>query len=249
VNRFSLVLCLISLIAGVSRAGLAGPAVSAPSPTLAVREPTTVCASHILVRYWGSLGASDLRTSPVARAIAEKILARVREPGADFEAIGHESEKAYPDILYERTGPFGHGKMEKPFEETVFALQPGQIADHLIVTIHGFHIIRRNPTIHCREILIAYQGASRALVTRTEVEARKLAETVRAEALKPGADFAALARRYSDAPDAANGGDVGVFDRRMMIQSFEDAAFALKVGELSPVVETRFGFHIIQRIE
>ena len=77
---------------------------------------------------------------------------------------------------------------------------------------------------------------------------KALADKIRAEAMQPGADFAALARRVSEAPDAARGGNVGVFDRGMMIKSFEDAAFKLEIGDISPVVETRFGFHIIKRI-
>ena len=61
------------------------------------------------------------------------------------------------------------------------------------------------------------------------------------------ADFAALAKQYSDDPGGKNGGDLGTFKKGAMTPAFEDAAFKLKVGEISGVVETSFGFHIIKR--
>src|SRR5690606_35033729 len=65
--------------------------------------------------------------------------------------------------------------------------------------------------------------------------------------LRDGEDFAALARRYSDAPGSAElGGDLGWFRRGRMVQEFEDMAFALGEGAVSPVVESDFGFHIIK---
>jgi len=224
-------------------------AAPAPSPTLAANEPTTICASHIVVHYWGARGASEVRTSSAALEIARQALVKAHEPGADFEAVGHEFEKKFADVIFERLGPFGRGTMEKAFENAAFALKPGEVSDSITSTPFGFHVIRRNPSVRCREILVAYSGASRATVIRAKDEARRQAETIRAEAAQPGADFAALARRYSDAPDKIRGGDVGVFDKGMMIGPFEKAAFALKVGETSPPIETRFGFHIIQRIE
>lgn len=236
-------------IVALEAIAIGAPAASETSSTVAANEPTTICASHILVRFWGSRGATIVRTSDTALGIARQALAKALAPGADFEAVGREFEKAFPDVTFEHLDPFGRGKMEKNFEDVVFALKPGQVADFITTTPYGFHIIRRNPTIRCREILIAYSGASRATVARTRDEARRLAESLREEAIKPGTDFAALARRSSDAPDRTRGGDVGVFDKGMMVGPFEKVAFALKVGDISPVVESRFGFHIIQRIE
>jgi hypothetical protein len=98
-------------------------------------------------------------------------------------------------------------------------------------------------------ILIAYQGATRSSATRSKDEAKKLAEQLLAR-VRAGQDFAKLATDHSDDPTAkARGGDLGFFDRSRMVKPFADAAFALKPGEVSAVVETDFGFHVIKRTE
>jgi hypothetical protein len=74
---------------------------------------------------------------------------------------------------------------------------------------------------------------------------RRRAESVRAQLTS--ANFADLARRYSDDGSKQQGGDLGVFPRGMMVKPFGDAVTALKPGEISNVVESQFGFHIIQR--
>jgi peptidyl-prolyl cis-trans isomerase C len=64
-----------------------------------------------------------------------------------------------------------------------------------------------------------------------------------------GADFAEVAKKNSDCPSKENGGDLGVFSRGEMVKPFEDAAFSQDLNAVGPIIETEFGFHIIQVLE
>jgi peptidyl-prolyl cis-trans isomerase D len=89
-------------------------------------------------------------------------------------------------------------------------------------------------------ILISAEGSDKAA-------ARKKAEEILAKVRAKPTDFEKLAREHSkDTGSAAQGGDLGFFGRGMMVKPFEDAAFALKEGEISNVIETDFGAHIIK---
>ena len=105
-----------------------------------------------------------------------------------------------------------------------------------------------------KEVLSARTNASEAevdayIAAHPELDPKQLkakAEEVLAK-LRAGGDFAALAKENSaDPSNKDKGGDLGWFGRGMMVKPFEDAAFALKPGELSGIVETQFGYHIIK---
>jgi parvulin-like peptidyl-prolyl isomerase len=110
--------------------------------------------------------------------------------------------------------------------------------------------VARGPAeIAASHILISYQGAMRAApyVQRSKDEALKLAQDLRARALT-GEDFTALAGEFSDdRGSAAQGGSLGKFRREQMVPEFSSAAFALEIGDVSEVVESPFGFHVIRR--
>jgi peptidyl-prolyl cis-trans isomerase C len=89
--------------------------------------------------------------------------------------------------------------------------------------------VKPEQEIHARHILVA-----------TEAEAKEVAER-----LKKGEDFATVAKEKSK-DTSAEGGDLGFFARGQMLKPFEDAAFALEVGQVSEPVQTQFGWHIIK---
>ena len=87
--------------------------------------------------------------------------------------------------------------------------------------------------VHCAHILV-----------KTEKEANMVLER-----LKKGEKFANIAKAVSLCPSKKRGGDLGTFGRGQMVKEFENAAFALQKGEISPIIKTKFGYHIIRRLE
>lgn len=102
--------------------------------------------------------------------------------------------------------------------------------------------------VAARHVLVAWRGAVGAQPSqrRSKEEARTRADEA-LQKLRAGEDFGKIARAYSDDGSATQGGSLGAFGRGEMDAAFERAAFALAPGQLSELVETPFGYHIIQR--
>ncbi len=111
-----------------------------------------------------------------------------------------------------------------------------------------------NDSVRASHILIKHKDSRRPsswkeeTVTRTKEEAQMELEKIH-ELVKNGEDFAKLAAEESHCSSAKKGGDLGPFPRGAMQKPFEDAAFALKVGEISEIISTDSGLHIIKRTE
>jgi hypothetical protein len=105
--------------------------------------------------------------------------------------------------------------------------------------------------ISAQHLLVMYQGAKSAArsIKRSKEEARiRAGEAL--DAIKRGQDFDKVVSAYTDEPGgAARRGSLGRFSRDKMVKAFSDAAFALQVGEISSVIESPFGFHVIRRLE
>ena len=87
--------------------------------------------------------------------------------------------------------------------------------------------------IHCAHILV-----------KTEKEAQAAMER-----LERGEKFANIAREISLCPSGKRGGALGTFGRGRMVKEFEQAAFTLQKGQISPTVKTKFGYHIVRRLD
>ena len=101
---------------------------------------------------------------------------------------------------------------------------------------------RHGEMIGARHILIQ---VPKEATEEQKKQAREKIESVLKE-IQAGKDFSELAKTVSDCPSKTRGGDLGYFGKGQMVPAFENAAFALKDGEISPVVETQFGYHLIQ---
>ena len=87
--------------------------------------------------------------------------------------------------------------------------------------------------IHCAHILVGNEKGAKSVLTR----------------LEKGDKFGNIAKEVSVCPSKKRGGDLGTFGRGQMVKEFETAAFALQKGQISPIVKTKFGYHIIKRLE
>jgi peptidyl-prolyl cis-trans isomerase D len=119
-----------------------------------------------------------------------------------------------------------------------------KITDLEINDYYEYHIDKfsQPDQVKARHILFKLNPSA---TKEEEKKVREKAEKVLEEA-RQGKDFAALAEKYSEGPTRSKGGDLGYFSRGKMLKAFEDTAFKLKKGEISDLVRTNYGFHIIK---
>lgn len=157
---------------------------------------------------------------------------RVEEQGGKFEEVKNEFRKG-----------MGYRK-----------LMEGQWADKIKVSDEE---AKQYYDAHAAEYAIPEQIRASHILVLTEPKDPnadpnqvKATAKIKAEKLlkqvKDGGDFATIAKENSECPSAPSGGDLGFFSRGKMVKAFEDAAFAMKVGQVSDLVETQFGYHIIK---
>lgn len=225
-----------------------------PPPQLQEQE---ACGEMILVAYEGAALAPPRieRDRESAQTRARDLLRRVREDPARFTELARRESDAPSSAA--RGGAFGtYAKDDWPelyatLRDPLFALAIQETAADIIETPHGSVILRRCPIdkAHVRHILIRYVGAKRApeTITRDRAAARDQAQAL-LQRLEAQENFADLARQYSEDPSAERGGDLGYLGRGLLSAPFETALFALPIGQHSQVVETDFGYHILERL-
>ena len=106
-------------------------------------------------------------------------------------------------------------------------------------------LFERPEEVHAQHILIKVPENA---TDKQKAEARKKLTEIKKRA-DAGEDFAKLAKENSEGPSSQNGGDLGYFSRGKMVPAFEKAAFDLKNNQISDIVETNFGFHIIKALD
>ena len=172
-------------------------------------------------------------TLEVVSVLADNFKTQVNPGDADIAAQYDKNKETYrvPDrrkIRFVRIGPAEVASRIKVSKEDVETSYNAQIGKYTTPE-----------QIRASHILFSTEGKDDAAV-------RAQAEQVLKEA-KAGGDFAALAKKYSqDDSNAQQGGDLDFFGRGRMVAAFENAAFALKPGEVSDLVKTEFGYHIIK---
>ena len=213
------------------------------------RGDSTVELTHILFRLPQHTVSKDtLSVYEEAMDAYERLMA-----GEDMETLGKElAGKDKEHIAWEYIRCLRPMRTVKVFEDAAYTLPVGEISKPVRTKL-GFHLIK----VHSRKsdlgrvrvahILVAFEKDS---IKRDSIAALKRIKFVYSQ-LQDGADFGKLAREYSDdSTSAKKEGLLPWFSTGEMILPFEQAAFALKKkGDVSGVVKSRFGYHIIKLID
>lgn len=227
-----------------------------PAPKYPQGEADEACAKIVVVAWQGAEGAEPTvtRDKAAAQARAEELQKKLSS-GTAFAELAGESDEPKTKAKAGAMGTYAKDKWPEkyaPLQDVVFALGIGETSA-VVEHPHGFVVAQRCKVekVHTRHILVRYAGAknAEAKIKRSKADAQKLATEIHGEASKAGADFEALAKKRSEDSSAGRGGDLGSVGRGMFAPAYEAAAFALKPGELSAVVESDFGFHVIQRVD
>lgn len=217
--------------------------------TPVMERPQMVYASHILIPYQGCQQApAEALSMEDARALLTSIADSISSGQVAFGEAAARHSSCPSSAQGGSLGGFVRGQMVPEFDEVAFNLEPGEVSE-VFATSYGFHIILRQETIQASHILLAYQGAERSSATRTKEEALEIIEGLQESISDGSLTFTDAAAGHSDCPSASSGGDLGPFPKGVMATAFEDAAFALEPGDISGVVETPFGYHLIMRTE
>jgi peptidyl-prolyl cis-trans isomerase SurA len=231
----------------------AEPAVAGAGPADEASDDEAAVA-HILIAHSESEPPIEgvTRSRSEARELALRLGVIAGENDADFAALAREYSD---DPRAEKTGGYlgimPRGSAPLSFQVPLFNLEPGQV--HFAAeTAQGFHVIKRMAVrrAEARHILITWEGSEATAVhaSRTRNQALLLAEEILGECRREDADFCELTARYSDDTGSRfQCGSVGVIEPGMTDAAFENALFRLRSGEVSDIVETPYGFHIIQR--
>lgn len=175
--------------------------------------------------------------------------ARVEQTMARIEADAGGREQLVSSLSSMGTSPeqlrsvISEADLVQVYLETV--IEPGvTVTDDEVAAFYAENpsMFERPEQVHARHIL-ATVDANATLEQRTEARAKVAAARQR---VVGGEDFATVAREVSQCPSAAQGGDLGFFSRQQMAPAFADAVFALGEGEVSGIVETQFGYHVIK---
>src|SRR3990172_9446266 len=194
----------------------------------------------------------DYDGEEAARLKTAAILDSIKK-GSSFDELAKRNSQDYysaplgGDIFYVTSG-----LLPVEFEDACYRTAAGKVYPEVVKTRFGYHIIKviekreRVPKIKASHILVDFNNADGEMDTIT---AKATIDSVKMM-LSSGADFAQLAAQYSEDPGSKDkGGDLGFFERRMMVKEFDEAAFNLKVGEVTDVVKSNFGYHIIKLTE
>jgi peptidyl-prolyl cis-trans isomerase SurA len=214
------------------------------------RLKTEIRASHILVKCDPEATPEDtMKAYKKAMSIRDKVMK------GDFAAVASTPGISDDPSAVKNKGDLGYFtsmQMVYPFETACYKLKVGEVSMP-VRTRFGYHIIKvvdKRPSrgqIRVAHIMIVAKADDPA---EKHENARKKAEEILAK-VKAGEDFAALANQYSeDQSSARKGGELPIFGSGRMVPEFEDAAFALaKDGDVSGVIKTNYGYHIIKRLE
>ena len=227
-------------------------------------------------REMGRVRQQFLRSGkPLIDSQIPKIKKEVLENLIDFELLYQESRKKAIKVdeaevdeqvmkmkkRFPTEAEFKNALIKQNFSETAIKahIKRGLATQQFIGTY-----IAKNATASDQEIKAFYESHPNLFKQPEQVRASHILIKVEPQAnesqkaaaqkkmekiqnkLKKGEDFAALAKEFSQCPSSAKNGDLGYFSRGKMAKPFEEAAFALKPGEVSDIVETRFGYHLIK---
>jgi hypothetical protein len=213
-----------------------------------------VAGAHILISHRDARPAMPgvTRTRDEAHALAVRVATEIFSKRASFEEMARRySDDARTARLGGSLGVVQSGRLPLSLEVTLSQLEIGGI-ETCVESPAGFHVLMRVPVRQAvaRHILIAWRGSGGdgGTISRSRIQAQTLAAEIAGQAQAPGADFCALAARFSDDEQSRFGcGLVGLVEPGNLEAAFEEALFALKPGGISGVVETSYGFHVVKR--